>query len=70
MRSVARNVRGDEITARQNAMCGTVTVVDDPDDPGDPGDPGDPPEDGLPLGLLAAGGAAVVGGYVFTRDRD
>ena len=81
MRSVARNVTGsDLIRAEQTATCGTITVlpadddeddedddngVDNGDDP-DP-DPTEPRE--LPLGLLAAGGAAVVGGIVLRRRR-
>ena len=81
MRSVARNVTGsDSIRAEQTATCGTITVLpadddedDDEDDNGvdngdDPGpDPTEPRE--LPLGLLAAGGAAVAGGIVLRRRR-
>jgi len=73
MRSVARNVTGsDSIRAEQTATCGTITVLpadDDEDDNGvdpDP-DPTEPRE--LPLGLLAAGGAAVAGGIVLRRRR-
>ena len=77
MRSVARNVTGsNSIRAEQTATCGTITVlpaddngddngVDNGDDP-DP-DPTEPRE--LPLGLLAAGGAAVAGGIVLRRRR-
>ena len=84
MRSVARNVTGsDSIRAEQTATCGTITVLpadDNGDDPGNGddndngvgnGDDPDPPEPReLPLGLLAAGGAAVIGGYVFSRSRN
>lgn len=66
MREVSRT-----ITSRGTSTddCGTVTVIDpDPDPVPIPGP--DPDPEGLPLGLIAVGGATVIGGYVFSRSRN
>ena len=59
------------ITSRNTSTdaCGTVTVTDSDPAPG-PGPGPDPDPEGLPLGLIAVGGATVIGGYVFSRSRN
>ena len=71
-----RQIGSSEFTSHQSqsTTCGTITVLPEDDDEDDDDDTGagNGDDDGrdLPLGLLAAGGAVIVGGFAASRSRN